>query len=263
MRLDCPVTKSPFLPSSSTICPRNGPKNGQKWPKCALFVPNRPETKNGLYLGLRGSKPNSRGTLSTRNHPLCVVSKPQNGPARLVDPRTSGDLVQPEGNPARAQLGPTVGPPGFPGRKKCFFFKVGPRPLGMLKQVFLGRFEPVVAHFGPWKIPKCLKNGPFQDQKWVKNESKTHFSKSDLGPFGALKQVFFLPILSPWGRIFPHEKSQNALKMGRFGTKNGSKNGSKTCFSISDPGPFGMLRQVFLAHFEPIGTGFGPCKIPI
>ena len=26
VRHDCPVTKSPFLPSSSTICPRNGPE---------------------------------------------------------------------------------------------------------------------------------------------------------------------------------------------------------------------------------------------
>ena len=73
----------------------------------------------------------------------------------------------------------------------------------MLKEFFLAHFEPVVAHFGPWKIPKCLENGLFWDQKGVKN-------------------------------------------------------GSKTCFSKSDPGPFGMLKQVFLAHFEPTGTGFGP-----
>ena len=57
------------------------------------------------------------------------------------------------------------------------------------------------------KIPKCLENGPFQDQKWVKNASKTNFSKSD-------------------------------------------------------PGPFGMLKQVFLAHFEPVVTRFGPWQIP-
>ena len=77
----------------------------------------------------------------------------------------------------------------------------------MLKQVFLGRFEPLVARFGPWKIPKCLENGPFQDQKWVKNGPKQHFSKND-------------------------------------------------------PGPFGVLKQVFLARFEPEITRFGPCKIP-
>ena len=84
------------------------------------------------------------------------------------------------------------------------FFKVVPRPLGMLKQVLLACFEPVVARFGPWKIPKCLENGPFSDQKWVKNGSKMHFSKSDPGPFGMLKQVFLahfesvVPCFGPW-----------------------------------------------------------------
>ena len=96
---------------------------------------------------------------------------------------------------------------GVPRAKKIIFSKVVSRPLGMLKQVFLGCFEPVVARFGPWKIPKCLENGPFWDQQWVKNGSKTRFSKND-------------------------------------------------------PGPFMMLKQVVLAHFEPVATGFGSWKIP-
>ena len=50
------------------------------------------------------------------------------------------------------------------GQKKKIF-KVVPRPLGMLKQVLLGRFEPVVVRFGPWKIPKCLEKGLLEDQK--------------------------------------------------------------------------------------------------
>ena len=163
------------------------PKNGQKWPECALFVSNTPKTKNGPYLGLRGSKPNSEGTYSTRNAPLFVVSKPQNRLTSHLDPCTSAHLVAPA-RPAHGggQRWVHRGPQG----KKNIFSKVVPRPLGMLKQVFLGCFEPVVARFGPWKIPKCLENGPFQDQKWVKNGSKTHFFKSDLGPFWMLKQVF-------------------------------------------------------------------------
>ena len=36
------------------------------------------------------------------------------------------------------------------------------------------------------------------------------------------------------------------------------RNGSKTNFSKCDPGPFGMLKQVFLAHFELVVTRFGP-----
>ena len=43
----------------------------------------------------------------------------------------------------------------------------------MPKQVFLARFELVVARFGPPKIPKCLGNGLIlgqkMGQKWVKN----------------------------------------------------------------------------------------------
>ena len=61
--------------------------------------------------------------------------------------------------------------------KKKIFFKVVPRPPGMLKQVFLGRFEPVVARFGPWETPKCLENGPFWDEKGVKMGQKQVFSK--------------------------------------------------------------------------------------
>ena len=74
----------------------------------------------------------------------------------------------------------------------------------MLKQVFLAHFEPMVTRFGPWKMPKCLENGPLWDQKWVKNGSKTSFSKIDPRPFGMLKQVFsgrFKPEIArsgPW-----------------------------------------------------------------
>ena len=75
----------------------------------------------------------------------------------------------------------------------------------MLKQGVLAHFEPVATRFGTWKIPKRLENGPFWDQQCVKNGSKRHFSKSD-------------------------------------------------------PGPFGMLKQVVLAHFEPIFTEFSPCR---
>ena len=54
-----------------------------------------------------------------------------------------------------------------PGVEKIIFSKVVPIPCGMLKQVLLAHFEPVVTCFGPWKIPTCLENGPFWDQKWV------------------------------------------------------------------------------------------------
>ena len=47
----------------------------------------------------------------------------------------------------------------------------------MLKQVILAHFEPMATDWGSWKIPKCLENGPFWDQKWVKMGQKRVFPK--------------------------------------------------------------------------------------
>ena len=69
------------------------------------------------------------------------------------------------------------------------FLKNDPRTCATLKQVILDPFEFVVAHFGPPKIPKCLEHGLFWDQKWVKNGSKTHFSKPHSRSFGVHKRV--------------------------------------------------------------------------
>ena len=102
-----------------------------------------------------------------------------------------------------------------PGAKKIIFSKLVPRPLGMLKQAFLARFEPVVTRFGPWKIPKCLENGPFWDQKWVKNGSKTRFSKSDPRPFGMLQQVV-LARFEPLVTCFGPWKIPKCLENGSF-----------------------------------------------
>ena len=48
------------------------------------------------------------------------------------------------------------------------FLKSDPTPCATLRQLFLERFELVVAHFGPPKVPKCLENGLFWDQNWVR-----------------------------------------------------------------------------------------------
>ena len=105
------------------------PTNGQKWPKCPFFVSNTAKTENGAYLGLCGSKPSSEGTYSTRNAPLFCGFEASESPGQH-SPRT---------------VGANGGSTGVPGAKKMIFLEVVPRPLGMLKQVFLGRFEPVVA----------------------------------------------------------------------------------------------------------------------
>ena len=200
------------MPSNSTICPKNGPKRRQKAPKspqCALAPRNQARAVSwARWLTFYGF---------------------QGGAGRQPSPRTVGA----DGGPTRV-----------PGAKKQIFSEGVPRPLGMLKQVFLGCFEPVVACFGPRKFPKCLENGPFQDQKGVANGSKTCFSKSDPGPFGMLKQVVlahFEPVVAcfgPW-------KIPKSLEIGLFWDRKWVKNGSKPRFSGSRPRPFGMLTQVF------------------
>ena len=65
--------KGPFWASPNTCTPRR------------LCQPP-PKTKNGLYLGLGGSKTDSEGTQSTCNPQLFVVCKPCNCHLRHLDP---------------------------------------------------------------------------------------------------------------------------------------------------------------------------------
>ena len=104
---------------------------------------------------------------------------------------------------ARGVASAKMGDQGPPGEKKSFFFKNAPGPHGMPKQVFLARFELVLALL----------------------------------------------------------KSQNALKMGCFRTKNGSQIGQRFVFPKNDPRPFGVRKQVKGAHFEPIASHLAPSKV--
>ena len=51
MRLNCPVTKSPFLPSSSTICPRHGRKMTKNGLNVRYLFQTGPKPKTGHILG--------------------------------------------------------------------------------------------------------------------------------------------------------------------------------------------------------------------
>ena len=202
-----------------------------------------------------------RGHLVHPQPPTSCGFQASHSPNETPRPPYQWSLGGAGGQPGRCTVGANGGSTRVPGAKKIIFSEVVPRPLGMLKQVFLARIEPMVTRFGPWKIPKCLESGPFWDQKWVKNGSKTCFSKSDPGPFVMLKQVFsahFEPVVT---RIGPW-KIPKCLENGPFLDQNRVKRGSKTHFLKSDVGPFGMLKQVFLAHFEHVVTHLGPWKIP-
>ena len=156
---------------------RKRPKKAPKSSKC-----QRPQTKNRLKMRFRGH-------LLHPQPPTFCGFHPSELPKRTPRPQYLGPLgcgkLQ-----AQAQTGGCPnGSKGSSRGKKMTFLKNDPRPCATLKQVFLDRFELVVAHFGPPKIPKCLEIGLFWDQKWVKNGSKMHFSKPHPRPFGVHKRV--------------------------------------------------------------------------
>ena len=158
-----------------------------------------------------------------------MVSKPQTRPTRHVDPRTRGHLVQPEGRPAHAQWGPTVGPPGSPGRKKSFFPKLFLDHLGCSNKCFWAILSPWWRVLGHGKSQNALKMGRFGTNNGSKMGHKRVFPKMILDHFGCSNTCFW-PVLSTWWRVLGHRKPENALKMGRFKTKNGSKMGQKRVF---------------------------------
>ena len=217
VRLDFALSKSPLVPFNSTICPRNGPKRCQKALKSAASAPI-PRNQARAVSWAMWLKIRFRGHLVHPHPPTFCGFHPSESPKRTPRHPYQWSLGTAGGQPGLRTAGASGGSTRVPGAKKMNFSKVVPRPLGMLKHVFLACFEPVVARFGLWKIPKCLENGPFQ--KWVQNGSKMRFSKSDPGPFGMLKKVF-LAHFEPVVTRLAHGKSQNALKRCRFGSKNG------------------------------------------
>ena len=189
------------MPFNSTTCPRNCPKRRQKAPKTAQCAP-APRNQERAVSWATWLKNEFRGHLVHPQPPTFYGFQAFELPNETPRPPYQWSLGAAGGPASPRTLGANGGSTGVPGAKKMIFFKVVPRPLGMLKQLLLARFEPVVARFGPRKIPKCLENGPFWDQKWLKNGSKKPLFKSDRGPFGMPKQVFlarFEPVVARFG----------------------------------------------------------------
>ena len=174
VRLDFTVSKSSLVPFNSMICPRNGPKRRQKAPKSAQCAPT-PRNQAGAVSWALWLKIPFRGHLVHPQSPTFCGFQASQSPNETRRPSNQWSLGAAGGQPGPRMAGANGGSTRVPGAKKIIFSKVVPRPLGMLKHVFLGRFEPVVTRLG-------------------------------------------------------HGKSQNALKMGRFGPKYASKMGEKRVF---------------------------------
>ena len=263
VRHDCPVKQGPFFPSSSTICPRNGPKMAKNGLNMRYLCPTRPKiTKNGPYLGLRGSKSPFRGHLVHPQPPTFCGLQPSESPNETPRPPNQWSLGGAGGQPGPRTVGANGGSTRVPGAKKIIFSKVVRKPPGMLKQVFLAHFEPVVTCFGPWKIPKWLENGPFQDQgihvarwaKWLKMGSIwAHFTClcTPNAPGSILEKRVFDPFLTHfWSQNGPFSRHFGTLG-GPKGAAPGSKRAETTCFG-TPRGPRSFLEKViFWPPVEP------------
>ena len=252
VRLDFTVSQSPLVPFNSTICLRSRPKRRHKAPKSAQCVPT-PRNQAWAVSWAKWVKIRFRGHLVHPQPSTFCGFQASTSPNETPRPPYQWSLGEAGGQPGPRTVGANGGSTGVPGAKKIIFSKVVSRPLGMLRQVFLARFEPVVTRFGQWKIPKCLENGPFWNQKCVKNGSKAHFSKSDPGPFGMLKQVFlahFEPLVTRFG---PRKIPKCLENVSFFGTKKGSKMGQNRVFPKVILDHWGCSNKCFLPIWSPLG----------
>ena len=86
------------------------------------------------------------------------------------------------------QQGPRVQKGGCEGAKKMTFFKNDPGPHGMPKQVFMTRFEPVVAVLASPKSQNALKMGCFGTNNGSKMGQNCVFPKMILDHLGCLNK---------------------------------------------------------------------------
>ena len=235
------------------------PQNGQKWPTlCALCV-NKPQNRERTVSWATWLKSDFRGHLVHPQPPTFCGFQASKSPMEMPRPLYHWSLGGAKGQLGRHMVGANGVSTKVPGAKKIIFSRVVPTSLGMLKQVFLARFKPVVTRFGPGKVPKCLENGPFWDQRWVKNGSKTCFSKRDRGLFGVHKQVklaHFEIVLSHLGP----SKVPKSVENGQLCDQKLVKNASKMHFSKKHLVPFAVLKRDNSANFEPILTHIRPSR---
>ena len=165
------------MPSNSTICPRNGPKRRQKAPKTAQCAP-QPRNQERAVSWAMWLKNEFRGHLVHPQPPTFYGFQASELPNETRRPPYQWSLGA-AGGPAspRTRWGPTVGPPGSPGRKKCFFPKLFVDHLGCSNKCFWSVLSPWWRVLGHGKSQNTLKMGRFATNNGSKMGEKRVFPK--------------------------------------------------------------------------------------
>ena len=168
MQLDFPVPKGTLGPSNSIICPRPAPKRPPKAPKIVHIGRQQRQTKKQTISWATWLKMQCQAHLIHPQPPTFGGFHPLKLPYPTPGPPYLGPVGCGKLQEVAQRGGCKNGSTRSTGCEKMAFFKNDPRRHGMPKQVFLVRFQLVVARCGPPKIAKCLENRLFWNKKWVK-----------------------------------------------------------------------------------------------
>ena len=233
------------MPFNSTICPRNCPKRRQEAPKTAQCAP-APRNQERAVSWATWLKNEFRGHLVHPQPPTFYGFQAFELPNETPRPPYQWSLGAAGGPASPRTLGANGGSTRVPGAKKRFFPKLFLGHLGCSNKCYWPVLSPWWRVLDHGKSQNALKIGHFGTKSGSKMGQKSLYSKVIVAHLGCPNKCFW-PVLSPWWRVLGHGKSQNALKMGRFGTKSGSKMGQKRLFS-----------KVIVAHLGCPNKCFGP-----
>ena len=195
-------------------------------PKTALVMVQNSQTKaNGCYTHVPLDVLVTKGTLVPSNSTIC----PRNGPkGRQKAPKSAPCAPAPR-NQERAASWATWLKVRFRGhlvhpQTPTFYgFQVSESP----KETPRPPYQWLLGAAGGLASPRTVGANGWSTR--VPRGKKTVFPKLFLDHLGCSNKCVWA-LLSPWWRVLGHGESQNALKMGRFGTNNGSKIGQKHVF---------------------------------
>ena len=120
VHLHCPVLKSPFLPSTSTICPRNGPKMAKNGLNVRFLCQTRPKPRTGPILGYVAQNQIPRAPVHPQSPTFCgcqASERPTKTPRSPYHSSLGGAGWQHSPRTVGASGGSAV----VPRVKKCFF----------------------------------------------------------------------------------------------------------------------------------------------